>query len=75
MIPNLPSNIPNSPVTIKILDIIQNLQRRKGLRRMRAPTQAEIVTASGKKEADRYTKEEVRRQLKKMELRDLLSMH
>jgi hypothetical protein len=73
--PNMPSTGPNSPVTIDILSIIQDLQRRKELKGMRAPTQAEIVTASGKRKHGGYTPNEVRRQLGKMELLDLMSVH
>jgi hypothetical protein len=74
LIPNLPSKKSKSPLAFEILNIIQNLQCTKRLRGMRAPTQAEIVTASGKKEQHEYIKG-FNRVLKKMELLDLLSEH
>lgn len=70
-IPNLPANLPNSPISIEILDLIEGLQRR--LRR--APTNAEIVACSAKRENGGYNKQEVSRQIRKMGLQEMVSKH
>ncbi len=71
LIPNLPTNNPNSRKSIEILNIIERLQggKKKGLKR--APTQAEIAAAS---KGDGITQGEVSRQIKKMGLGSSLSV-
>lgn len=71
LIPNSPTNPPNSPVSIQILNSIEGLQGRL----KRAPTNAEVVADSARRKDGGSNKQEVSRQIARMGLRDLMSKH
>ena len=70
LLPNIPANKPNSPISIVILGIIESLQRKL---KTRAPTIEEIIAKSSKlngmEEKGGIDKKEVIRQINKMGIR------